>query len=650
MSKQPQVLIFFETVNDELNNAVRKLNEKFTVFSLSLQENNFHELIAQNHVHVFITVGEKWTLFNSYFSKYGNKLVSRWIHKRNQEFIEQINTELLFNIINNVCFNSCITNVENKTISYFITAYNSGDLIYRPYNSLLSQTYGNWEMVVIDDSDDDNKITENIVKEIAKKDLRVKYFRGKHSGYIGEVKNYAARLCTGFVICEFDHDDEITPELTEELFNVYMKNPDVIFVSTDCCELYDDNQENHTYSEIYDFGYGSYSYEFKRGMWRAVSHAGDMNITTTKDIVGVPNHIRTWRASALFEIGYNNSELYIADDYELILRTIIYCANNDKRMLILPILGYYQYRNRKIGNHTFKRNSEIRKMQSLSNKYYKDKLLIALNILTSKYYPDKEKQKMFDNYNGNKCTPKWLMPYNWSPQNINPRYIPDNFKVSIVISTYNRKELLFDAINSILNQTYQNFEIIIIGNKCPVLNDFMLNEYTGDKSRIRWWNLLSKSKNDGVVSKNYALRNCVRTNLVCYLDDDNVYTPTHLETLVDCFKKDPEITFAFSSIQMAEYNIICREPKLFRIDTSTFMHKYSLLEKYGFWRHHDDVGYCHDFEIVSRWLNGDEKWMATEKVTMICNMETRSLNNSQKIYEAYDDQHENTEITYYSYE
>src|SRR5690606_27621274 len=129
----------------------------------------------------------------------------------------------------------------------------------------------------------------------------------------------------------------------------------------------------------------------------------------------------------------------------------------------------------------------------------------------------------------------------------------------------------------------------------------------------------------------FALRNCLRTNLVCYLDDDNIITPTHLESLVNNFKQNPEISFSFSSMKLNEYNIICKEPKIYRIDTSTIMHKSDLLKKYGYWRKTDDVGYAHDFELVSRWVTGNEKWVATEQVTMIYNM-LYSSKNPKLIY------------------
>lgn len=624
-TNQPHILVMFERKADVDETTINKLNENYTIFVSTLEDDSFDATMSDNHISNIITVGNSWQPFNETITKYGNKLNTKWIHKSFDEFSNNDS-----DFIKNLFIHSNISNQVNNTISVYITAYNSGNIIYRPYNSLLAQTYKNWELVIIDDSDDGNNETELIVKSI--KDFRVKYFRGKHSGFIGEVKNYAARLCTGYVICEVDHDDELEPDILNKLHKTYQSDENIGFVCSDCCELYDDNGENSVYGDNYSFGYGSYINEWHRNKWRAIAIAGDMNITTIKDIVGVPNHIRTWRASTLAAIGFNNSSLYASDDYDVILRTVIHCSKTETKMVHLPVFGYYQYRNRNIGNHTFKRNKEIRNLQSWSYVAHGDNLKVALPKLQEKLYPTEEKQCIGDNFINGHWNQIWNMPWNWKSQSFNQRFNPDdNYKVSIVISTYKRPELLDRAIKSIMSQIYQNFEIIVIGDACPLLNDFM-NNYKEDKTKIRWWNMKTNSNDGGTTPKNYALRSCVRTNLICYLDDDNIYTSNHLETLVNKFKEDSNISFAFSSFSMGKYDIICKIPKKYRIDTSTFMHRFSLLRKYGYWRSHKDVGYAHDHELVSRWVKGGEKWAATESITMIYNMDAGTMNNAEMIY------------------
>ncbi len=614
---QPHVMLVFSESTSDSRTLVVNARENNTIFPAYSQD-EFDINLCDNQIHCIITIGNKgWKEFEYLFVKYGNMLNRIWVHRT----FSDIKAEDIPQIAQNNLMKSLVVNPNNDFISYYVTAYNSKELILRPYNSLLAQSNKNWELVIIDDSD--NIETEMIIRTI--KDFRVRYFRSKHSGFIGEVKNWAARLCNGFVICELDHDDEVMPDLNETLFKVYKSDPDIMFVSTNCSEPYDDNDEHVCYGDMYDFGYGGYYTEYHGERKRLICTSGLLNVTTVNSIVGVPNHIRTWRAKDLRDIGFNNPNLYVADDYEVILRTIIHCSENNKKMIHLPILGYLQYRNRKIGNHTFKRNKEIQKLWKYCLNSYKPKLDTIFEGV----------QRVYDNYDGNKCTQIWKMPWDWQPKNLNEaneeiRELLFPGRVSVIISTYKRRELLQRAIDSIFAQDYQNFEILIVGDKCPELDDFMK---TVNDPKVRYHNLTENFNNGGATPKNYALRVMARTNLICYLDDDNIFKPNHLSTLVNAIK---DVQYSFSGFEMGDYEIKCREPRKCRIDTSSFMHRFSLIHKYGYWKTHKEGGYCHDWELVSRW--SEETWKATGEITMVYNMQTASLNNPKAIYEMYDDQ------------
>ena len=129
---------------------------------------------------------------------------------------------------------------------------------------------------------------------------------------------------------------------------------------------------------------------------------------------------------------------------------------------------------------------------------------------------------------------------------------------------------------------------------------------------------------------------CLRTELVCYLDDDNYWTQDHLDGLVQLFN-DNKIQYAFSNMIMDEFQIRCREPKRYRIDTSSIMHRAILLKRYGYWRSHAEVGYAHDWELVSRWEK--EPYATSDRFSLIYQT-NGSFNNPEAIYRYYDDQGE----------
>ena len=80
--------------------------------------------------------------------------------------------------------------------------------------------------------------------------------------------------------------------------------------------------------------------------------------------------------------------------------------------------------------------------------------------------------------------------------------------------------------------------------------------------------------------------------------------------------------------------LICREPKKYRIDTSSIIHKRLLLEQYGYWKNREEATYAHDWELVSRWK--DHKYAATLKDSLIYNMDVPY--NFKDLYNKYGDQ------------
>ena len=90
---------------------------------------------------------------------------------------------------------------------------------------------------------------------------------------------------------------------------------------------------------------------------------------------------------------------------------------------------------------------------------------------------------------------------------------------------------------------------------------------------------------------------------------------------------------------MNYYNILVKILETRITETHEYMFIYSfmesLIEKYGYWRSIKEVGYAHDYELVSRWKN--EKYNFTEQFTVNYNL-SFSKNNPKLIYDFYNDQ------------
>jgi len=241
--------------------------------------------------------------------------------------------------------------------------------IQRLYNSLLEQTYSNWEWIVFDDSPIEHIESYNYVDELSKNDNRISlYKKNKNSGIIGEVKKAAFSLGTGDYLVEVDHDDELVNTCLENLLIAYNYSDKIGFVYGYCCELYEDEQNIIDYGDNWAFGYGKYSiFDYKNKKYK-VATTPNINSKTIRHIISIPNHVRSWKKDVYHQIGGHNKDLRVADDYELFLRTFL-----NTKIAKINTFTYIQYFERE-KNTQFNRNSEIQELVFETSKKYNNKI------------------------------------------------------------------------------------------------------------------------------------------------------------------------------------------------------------------------------------------------------------------------------------
>lgn len=104
---------------------------------------------------------------------------------------------------------------NNPLVSIIIPTFNRAHFIGETLDSVLAQTYDNWECIVVDDGSSDN--TKEIVNAYVKKDTRFQYFIRpnihKHGG--NGARNYGFKQSKGAFIIWFDSDDLMLPQHIE---------------------------------------------------------------------------------------------------------------------------------------------------------------------------------------------------------------------------------------------------------------------------------------------------------------------------------------------------------------------------------------------------------------------------------------------------
>lgn len=118
----------------------------------------------------------------------------------------------------------------------------------------------------------------------------------------------------------------------------------------------------------------------------------------------------------------------------------------------------------------------------------------------------------------------------------------DTVKISVVMATFNRSRMLPRMVDSILNQTFKEFELLIINNGSTDNTEAVCTIFLSKESRIRYYSILEN--NGPAAARNLGIENA-RAKYILFLDDDDYCEPNmfyHLYGLIDKYNADIAIT------------------------------------------------------------------------------------------------------------
>ncbi len=118
--------------------------------------------------------------------------------------------------------------------------------------------------------------------------------------------------------------------------------------------------------------------------------------------------------------------------------------------------------------------------------------------------------------------------------------------VSVIIATYNRATMVKEAIESVLKQTYRDFEIIVVDDgstdntrkTVTALSDKIVYVYQQNRGR-------SNARNHGI--------SLTRGKYIAFLDSDDLFLPDKLAKQFEAMEKRPEILLSHTSYQYVDY-------------------------------------------------------------------------------------------------
>jgi len=126
-----------------------------------------------------------------------------------------------------------VLNIDNSAtkeipqISVIVPCYKQAEFLDECINSVIDQTFQNWECIIVDDGSPDN--TEEVSKEWCKKDTRIKYYKKINEG-LSKARNYGIGLAAGKYILPLDADDKIGRQYMELALPLFEENASVKIV------------------------------------------------------------------------------------------------------------------------------------------------------------------------------------------------------------------------------------------------------------------------------------------------------------------------------------------------------------------------------------------------------------------------------------
>lgn len=304
-------------------------------------------------------------------------------------------------------------------ISIITPVYNTPEKFLREcIESVIDQSYGNWELCLVDDASKDEKVRQTML-QYAAKDKRIKYKFRKTNGHISESSNNALNLATGDLIAFLDHDDILWPNALFEVVKLINEKPKTQFIYSD--------------EDKFDISGNIHSDPFFKPGW-SPEYLRSINYIT---------HFTVIKKSLIENIGGFKKGTEGAQDWDLFLRASRELEKN--------------------GNcHPLNPENPIQHIPAILYSWRKSSTSTAQNAESKKYaYEAQKKVLEFDilqrktkaEVTASKYSGLWNINY----------AIKGNPLVSIIIPTKDAYAYISKCLESVISKsTYKNYELIIV--------------------------------------------------------------------------------------------------------------------------------------------------------------------------------------------
>ncbi len=436
-----------------------------------------------------------------------------------------------------ILMNRYAHNIQNQSLfpylekklkySVIMPTWNRKLQISTAIDSVIKQTYSNWELLIVDDHSTDNTFEYlNLHYHEFIKNGKIKLTVNPKKG-VSTARNFGLSKATGDIICYLDSDNMWDKEYLNELNSKYEKNPEIETIYTAVNVVNRDTKKTF----IRDVPYN------RKNILK--QNFIDLNIFSHRSFL-------------LSKYGAFNTVMSRLVDYEMIIR--------------LTRTKEPYYINKPLATYIF--DSKNNQISNVENYEFNSKVFKELNKLELKTYDLQTKDSYLDIHQKVKINTDKNKEIEWTKKNVR---VKD--RISIIIPVFNNIDYTEKCITSILEKTtYNNYEIIVVDNySVDKTSDwFFENKY---KLPVHLKYIRNDFNYGYSTGNNIGFMNSTGEYILLLNNDTEIVAPNWLELFLESLKEEnisivgPKLLFDDNTVQCAGIvfnNINCMPYHIFQ--------------------------------------------------------------------------------------
>ena len=397
--------------------------------------------------------------------------------------------------------------MNNELISIIVPIYNTEKYLHECLDSILNQSYTNFEVLLINDGSTDSSGT--ICQEYVERDSRFRYFE-KDNGGVASARNLGLERSEGTYITFIDSDDWVEFNYLEVLYTALKENDTDVAIST-----------YKRFAQDGVFYLRSYSRE-------------------DDEFLNIGTRSRDYFLEILPRLGELDHSFYSISS-KLIKREIIGNLLFDEQVSYAEDLNFffrlylgvesvvyvrdYTYIYRTHDASTSQNFNELKALHELEIFKRMFQQIEKMGITTFQYF--RRLKNLVASRIAGFPTSKAIREYESFVSEVRERVTYPQPLISLVVPIYNVENYLWSCLDSIAKQTYSNIEILLVNDGSPDGSATICQEFVAKDSRFHYIEKenggLSDARNAGIAES--------KGEFLSFVDSDDWIEPTYVEDL-----------------------------------------------------------------------------------------------------------------------